>query len=138
MKPYVYAIARFSLGMMMMLHGWPKISGGIEKWNSLGAAMENFGIYFFPVFWGFMGAIAEFLGGILVAVGLGTRIAAAFVVMTMMVAAMAHLGKGEPFMEAAHAIETGLGFLLILCIGGGAYSLDRMFFTSRTDQPADD
>ncbi|HRK73536.1 MAG TPA: DoxX family protein, partial [Rhodothermales bacterium] len=84
-KPYGYALARFSLGIMMMLHGWPKISGGVEKWTSLGAAMENFGIYFFPILWGFLGALAEFLGGILVAVGLGTRLAAAFVVMTMIV-----------------------------------------------------
>ncbi|MBN8588380.1 MAG: DoxX family protein [Rhodothermia bacterium] len=133
-QPFGYAFSRFALGIMMMLHGWPKISGGIEKWTSLGGAMENFGIAFFPVFWGFMGALAEFLGGLLVAVGLGTRYAAAFVVATMGVAAMAHLGDGEPFMEASHAIETGLGFLMILFVGGGTYSLDRIFFKTN-DKP---
>ena len=56
---------RIGIGLMFILHGWPKFTGGPEKWAGLGAyGMGTLGINFLPVFWGFMAAAAEFLGGI--------------------------------------------------------------------------
>lgn len=118
----LYTIARVGLGGMMMTHGWPKLMAGPELWTKIGGAMGNFGISFAPAFWGFMASFAEFFGGLFVAIGLAVPIAGSLVVFTMFVAAISHLGRGEPLMEASHAIESGFGFLAILAKGAGKYS----------------
>lgn len=51
-----YLIIRVGIGTMIMLHGFPKLMGGPDTWVFLGGAMENFGITFAPMFWGFMGS----------------------------------------------------------------------------------
>ena len=69
-------------------------------------------------------ALSEFLGGIFLVLGLGTRIAALFVFVTMGVAFMiAH--KKDPFQakELAAAYWTISGALMLT--GPGSLSLDR-------------
>ena len=117
-------ILRVGLGIMFILHGWPKIKGGPEGWTQLGAAMGNLGVTFAPVFWGFMAALTEFGGGILLVLGLATRPAALMMAFNMLVATMFHLNKGDGVMGAAHAIEDGVAFLAIFFLGAGRYSVD--------------
>ena len=71
-------VLRLSIGLSMILfHGWGKISGGPERWRRIGGAMENFGIDFLPMFWGFMAGFTEFFGSVLIILGLFFRPAAA-------------------------------------------------------------
>lgn len=118
-------IIRVGLGVMFMLHGYPKIAGGIEKWVKLGENMEHVGIGFGAAFWGFMAAFAEFGGGLLLVAGLFTRVAGLMMAFTMLIAMMAHLSKGEGLMDASHAVEAGIVFLALYFTGPGKYSLDR-------------
>ncbi len=37
---------RVGLGIMFVLHGWPKMFGGLKQWAGLGMAMGNLGIGF--------------------------------------------------------------------------------------------
>lgn len=47
-------IIRIGLGIMFMMHGYPKLLGGPDKWEAVGGAMKHTGITFFPTFWGLM------------------------------------------------------------------------------------
>lgn len=118
-------VMRAGLGAMMIVHGLPKITGGPEKWEKIGAAIGNFGIHFFPTGWGFAASVAEAIGGILVILGLAFRPACLLILLTMIVAAAAHLSKGESLMEASHAIELAFAFFGMLFVGPGKYSVDK-------------
>lgn len=82
-------------------HGLSKITSGPEQWAELGGAMGLLGIDVLPVFWGFMSAFAEFVCALLVSAGLLTRLAAAFLVANMTVAANVHIQTGDGSPESA-------------------------------------
>ena len=78
-------ILRLGIGGMFILHGWPKVIGGAAVWVKLGGAMTYLGVPLGEGQWGFLSdpkvwgaaaAFAEFVGGILLVVGLFTRPAA--------------------------------------------------------------
>ncbi|WP_199120948.1 DoxX family protein [Pedobacter sp. ASV28] len=118
-------ILRIGIGIMMMVHGLPKIMGGPEKWAGLGGSMKVININFLPMFWGFMAAISEGLGGFLLILGLFFRPVNILLVFTMIIAALVHFGKGDGLSGASHAIELGIVFFGLIFIGPGKYSVDR-------------
>ncbi len=126
-----FTIIRVGLGGMMMFHGYPKVSGGDEKWEMLGAAMAVLGITAAPVFWGAAAAFTELVGGLFLAVGFLTRPMAALLMFTMFVAAAMHLANGDGVGGASHAIEDGIVFLGLLFVGGGPWAVDRMVFKKK-------
>jgi len=119
-------ILRAGIGIMMVFHGWPKLAGGQTAWEKVGGAMAFLGISFWPVFWGFLAAMSETLGGALLAVGFLTRWAALAMTATMAVATvmMYHVSKGD-FAEWNHPAEIGIVCLALVVIGAGRYSVDR-------------
>jgi putative oxidoreductase len=123
-KDFALLWMRVGLGVMFVIHGWPKIQGGPAMWTGLGAAMGNFGITAVPVVWGFLAALSEFGGGICLVLGLAFRPACIMMAATMIVAAMHHLAGGDGVMTASHAIEAGVVFLGMLFLGPGRYSVD--------------
>ena len=120
-------ILRLGVGAMFMVHGVPKIMGGSELWAKLGGAMGNFGIHFWPTLWGFLAAISEGGGGLLMITGLFFMPAMALMFITMTVAATHHLAGGGGLQVASHAIEAGSLFLSLIFIGPGKYTLTRLF-----------
>lgn len=116
-------ILRVGIGILFILHGYPKISGGVEKWLWLGSQMQYFGITFAPVFWGFMAACAEFFGGICLTLGLYTRIVAIFPACVMIVALVMHLNKGDDFNTFSHPLSYLLILISLMFMGGGMWSL---------------
>lgn len=117
-------VLRVGIGLMFVHHGWPKISGGPEKWAQIGGAIANLGITVAPTFWGLMAALSEFGGGLCLIAGFKTRIAALFMACTMAVATTMHLSQGDGVSVASHAIEAGVVFLSLVLIGAGRFSLD--------------
>lgn len=118
-------LLRASVGLYMAFgHGLGKITGGPEQWAQLGGVMEGiFGFVVVPAAWGFLAAAAEFVGALLVTVGLLTRPAALVLVLNMTVAALAHITgviEGSPEL----ALIYGFAFLSLVLVGPGAYSLD--------------
>ena len=63
-------ILRVVVGLAFMMHGYPKVTGGLEMWTGLGAAMNVFGINFGAPFWGALAAFTEFPGGLVLSAGL--------------------------------------------------------------------
>lgn len=118
-------ILRVGMGVMYLWHGYPKLFGGPAMWEKVGAAMAFVGVQAMPVFWGFMAACSEFIGGICLILGFFFRPACILLTTTMAVAASMHLGKGEGLKIASHAIENGIVFLSLIIIGPGKYSIDK-------------
>lgn len=117
-------VLRIGIGLtFLMVHGWPKLTGGPETWAHLGGAMGLLGITFKPVFWGFIAAVSEALGGLFLIIGFVVRPAALLLMITMGVALLLHASKGESFM---HPLELGIVFLALFVSGGGPYSLDHL------------
>jgi putative oxidoreductase len=117
-------LLRLGIGISFMCHGWPKLLAGPELWEQLGGAMGNWGIHFAPTFWGFMGSLAEFGGGVLLVLGLFFRITCFILVIQMVVATSSHVSQGQSFSEYSHALEMAILFFCWLFIGPGRYSLD--------------
>lgn len=118
-------ILRAGLGVMLILHGYPKLFGGPEEWEQVGQATQAIGIYFLPVAFGFLAAITEFFGGIFLMLGLFFRPVLGFLIVVMAVAAATNIAGGESFATISHPIELGIVFISLLFIGPGKYSLDK-------------
>lgn len=121
-------VLRVGIGISIFLHGYPKLAGGTEVWAAIGGSMGIFGIHFAPVFWGFLAAFAEAVGGILFALGLFFRPAAFLLSGSMIVALLTHLVAGDSFMVYGHALDLVIVFVASILIGAGKYSFDAKFF----------
>ena len=116
-------LLRVGIGLMFMYHGWPKISGGPEFWAKVGGAMAVVHAPGSPVFWGFLAACSEFVGGLCLILGVLVRPAALFMAVTMAIATTMHLTKGDGLGVASHALEDGIVFLSLLVMGPGHYRI---------------
>ena len=74
-------------------------------------------------------ALSEFLGGLLLAVGLLTRPSALCVAITMLVAAL-HIHASDPFGKKELACAYAAVALVVLVTGPGGWSLDAKLFRS--------
>ncbi len=120
-------ILRIGIGVMFIMHGLPKLTGGPDKWMMLGGTMKSLGVDFAPMAWGFMAAFSECIGGLLLVLGFFTRPACFALLATMIVAASMHIGKGDPFVKYSHAMEAGILFISLILIGPGKYSIDGQY-----------
>lgn len=121
---YGLLVLRVGMGVIFMIHGYPKLFAGPEMWAKLGGAMGLIGITFAPVFWGFMAALAEFGGGLLLTLGLFTRTAAALMLFTMLLATYVHVHGGDDFAKISHPAKCVVVFLGLLLLGPGRYAID--------------
>lgn len=123
---------RLGVGIVMMFHGWDKLQG-MQGWQQNVASM---GIPF-PEVSGWLAAIAEFGGGLALALGLLTPVAASGILIVMLTAIFTvHWGNG--LMAANNGFELPLLIALIasffLVRGAGPWSLDAAFHRFRTDR----
>ena len=124
MQPFALLVLRATLGLIMTTYGWLKVSGGMAEFKGFVVTIG------FPGWMGYLAAYGEFLGGILLIVGLLTRFAGLTILIVMAVAVAkvtwkngltGPQGFGFPLALAAMA------FLLIF-FGGGPISLDTAIF----------
>ncbi|RYZ38133.1 MAG: DoxX family protein [Myxococcaceae bacterium] len=116
-----WTLVRVVFGLTLAFgHGLGKVTGDMSGFAE-GVAKLGFPA---PMFFAWCAALAEFLGGIAVALGLLTRPAALFAGFTMLVALFRH--RADPFGK----MELSLLFLTVmvaaLIIGGGPFSLDAL------------
>lgn len=117
-------IIRFAFGLTLML------AHGLGKIPPSGQFIEGVGKLGFPSpeIFAWFSALAEFLGGGLLAVGLLTRFASLAIAINMAVAfCMAHYA--DPFQKKEMAFLYGVVALGFLLFGGGKLSLDGVIST---------
>ncbi len=118
-------LLRIGVGAMMIVHGLPKLTGGIDKWETLGSNMSLIHVNAYPAFWGFMAGFAEGIGGLMFIIGFLFRPACFLMLFTMFMAAFKHLHGGDSLSVASHSIELFFVFLAMFIIGPGKYSVDK-------------
>lgn len=125
---FALLLLRVGIGLVFMGLGYNILAGGPELWAQLGTMMGNFGIHFWPAFWGLAGGIIEFVGGILLVLGLFVRKWVIFMAAMMVVAIVFHLKHGDPFTVLSYPLAMLFVFLALLLLGSGRYSLDAILY----------
>jgi putative oxidoreductase len=125
LEPLSWLLVRLAVGINLAVHGWGKISRGVEAMTptfvKLGYTDPAALIWFLIV--------VEFVGGIAIAAGLFTRFFAAAVTIEMAVILFEHyLPNGFSWLNRGYeyVMLWGLVSLAIWWRGGGPYSLDRL------------
>ncbi len=127
-KNFGLFLIRVYIGIVFILHGYPKMFGGTMEWAALGATgMSSIGVGFFLPFWGFMAAFSKFIGGICLVLGLFFRPAALLIFVTMVFAALFHITSGKG--SADEAIQLGVIVSALFISGPGKFSLDHILFS---------
>lgn len=110
---------------MAFMHGWLKLTGGVEGWENLGKVMRHLGIGFFPVFWGFMAMLIEVGGGICLILGIAVRPVAAAMLLVMLVALIANLAEGYGWEGSVEILEVSAILVCLLLLGSGRIKVGR-------------
>jgi len=116
---YFYAVFRIVVGLMFATHGAQKLLGWFGGIN--GGSVPLFSLF------GVAGVI-EFVGGLFIALGLFTRIAAVVASLEMIVAYFrVHIPNGlVPLLNAGEpAVLFFLAFLVIMTMGAKKWSLEK-------------
>src|SRR5258707_14765820 len=125
LAPYAYAFMRFCVGATIVPHGYTKLFQGAV--GSAAGMIAKLGLE--PaVGWAYFVGVVEFVGGILLAIGLLTRLAAAALVIEFAVIVFAVKSAAGFFaFKGGFELELLLGLLClaILFKGGGKLSVDR-------------
>ena len=125
--PYALAALRIVAGLLFMEHGTQKLLGFPAGDNPMPALLSLFGI----------GGIIEMVGGFLIAIGFFTR-PVAFLCSGQMAVAywLFHAPKSlYPVQNGGDAaILFCFVFLLLMCAGAGAISLDRASGASKRSE----
>ncbi len=117
-------IIRVGIGIILIKHGYSKLLKGKAEWQWLGEQMSYFGITSSPLVWGFLACCAECFGGLFLAIGLGTRIAAFFIACVMTVATNMHIQKGDSWGWISHPLALLVVMVGFIVAGGGPYALE--------------
>jgi putative oxidoreductase len=114
-------VIRLGAGGFMAFHGAQKIfTPEFMPMMIDGVAKLGFPM---PTMFAWLAALSEFVGGLLIVVGLVTRIAAGFIAIVMAVAFFgAH--AGQPFMNRELPALFGIIMIGLKLTGAGCYSLD--------------
>ena len=118
-------IIRIGLGAMFMAHGIPKFLAGGSLLESIGKSMSVIGVTSFPLFWGFMAALTESLGGFLMILGYKFRIVMMAFTFMMVVAFLTKFSPGADFVKYAWPAELAVVFFSLIFIGPGKHSVDK-------------
>ncbi|MFD8529594.1 DoxX family protein [Streptosporangium canum] len=127
-------IARIVLGVVLIAHGWQKLSdGGLDAaaawFTSMGIPMARVAAAF--------SIVVEFGGGILLILGLLTPLVGLLIAVDMLGAFIfSHMRKGVFVSEGGFELVGALGSAALLLAAGGAgrISLDHLIFGRRRDR----
>ncbi|WP_068425663.1 DoxX family protein [Janibacter terrae] len=130
-------ILRIVMGLTMFLHGWQKLTaagfGGVgEMFAGMGAPLAGVT--------GPLTLLVELVGGVLIVLGLGTRVVGAVYALVMLGALfVVHLSAGFFVGDGGYELVlllAGIGAALAVA-GPGAWSLDAVLAGRRTVMQAD-
>lgn len=129
LSPFAEPMVRVAAGLMLVPHGAQKLFGwfggyGLDATGQFFAAKLGL-----PPSFALLAGLIEFAGGLMLAIGLGTRAVAALVAGLMAVAVFqVHLGAGFFWTKGGYEypLMWGIVALAFAIRGGGRYSLDNL------------
>jgi putative oxidoreductase len=129
LSPFAEPLVRITAGLLLVPHGAQKLFG----WFG-GYGIEATGQFFssklgLPASLALLAGLIELFGGLMLALGLATRVVAALVVGLMTVAVLCvHLGAGFFWTDGGfeYPLFWGIVALAFVIRGGGRYSLDAL------------
>lgn len=118
---------RLALGVSMFYHGYLKYVSGEQGLYKVGAMLSALGVSSgFEVILGTIASYAEMVGGILLIIGLFTRIGTLLVVGTLAIATILNLNGN--FFSWDYPSQMAFGAIMLFFAGAGRYSLDKALF----------
>jgi putative oxidoreductase len=128
LKPLALLLLRLGLGIIFVFHGYPKLFTHTRE------AMQSFSHMGFPVYFAYISGVVEFFGGLLLIVGLFTRIAGLLLAIEMAVALVKVHGMISNPMAVDNyqfPLACAAGAFALGTLGAGLISLDHVVFASR-------
>ncbi|SHE70163.1 putative oxidoreductase [Mariniphaga anaerophila] len=122
---FALLLLRAGVALMMLTHGYPKLMHLLSGEPITFPAVPGLGVTLSFV----LTVFAEFLCSILVLLGLGTRLSAIPLAITMAVAAFYAHGS-DPFASKEMALLYLTIFVVLALTGGGKYSVDHVLARS--------
>lgn len=119
-------VLRLALGSSMAYHGYLKFMSGATGLYKVGVMLAPLGVPGYFELFGTFAAFSELLGGILVALGLFTRLGSLLLAGVLFTATILHLDAG--FFSWDYPSQMGFAALAIFFMGGGRYSVDAALF----------
>src|SRR6202042_1023502 len=128
LKPLALLLLRLGLGIIFVFHGYPKLFTHTRE------TMQGFAHMGFPAYFAYIAGVFEFFGGLLLIVGLFTRIAGLLLAIEMAIAIWrVHLPQG-PILDV-HNYELPLalfvGAFTLAAVGAGLISMDHLLYGRR-------
>jgi len=122
---------RLGLGIMFAAHGLQKVFGlfggaGVKNFSQM---LSNLG-FVPPMFWAYLAAYTELIGGLCLIIGLGTRIASGFLFVLIVVAGSAvHLKNGFFLKDGGIEYTFVIAFacLALMLLGSGKFGMNQKF-----------
>lgn len=140
LKSWILLIFRVGIGIIFVLHAYPKLTH-LKQWS------DSLNI---PIFFGFIGAATMFLGGFCLIAGFLTPLASVGILACMLLALVLHVMSGKPFVARdpylnppdyykgpkgkaeAPSYEKAFVYILVMLVltifGPGLYSVDAILF----------
>ena len=117
-------LMRLALGVFFIILTGPVLLSD-SRWSGFGSAIKNLGLNSHFQFWGFLGALAGCLGGVLMIFGLFFRPGVLLVLMITIVHTLGALDRSGSYRATLGAIELCLILLGLLFVGPGKFSVDK-------------
>lgn len=124
LEPLTLLLLRLGLALVFIYHGYPKLFGDRDRF------VEAFSLIGLPSYVVYLTGAIELFGGLALALGLLTPVAALLLFLDMCAAMWKY-----NFNEGIYAVREyelpltlGLACLVVAATGGGRFSLDRLVF----------
>ncbi len=119
-------LLRVAVGLMLIRLGFPVVAGGSGHWRVAAPAITQFfHITTHLAFWGAVVAFTELIGGLLLLIGLLTRVVCLLVALGLTFQGISHLGHHASLAAGAEVAARAFIPYALLLIGPGKYSVDK-------------
>jgi len=117
---------RLAAGAILAAAGVRKFLGGTETLESVGGALGVFGVNFGALYFGIAAAAVEVIGGLMLVIGFGARVAALALLGVMVVASAVKVSSGADLVsEAGYPILMAAVCLGLMFAGAGRWAVDK-------------
>ncbi len=124
LRPVALLLLRCALALVFIYHGYPKLFGDTAKFV---AAFQNIGL---PSYFVYVAGVIELFGGALLALGLGTPVAALLLLLDMCAAMWKYNFNEGIYAVREYELPLVLASLVVATTGGGLFSLDHVISKS--------